>query len=87
MKKIFKIMFFVSVALIVLFALYITVSASMAFSENDSAVGIIGGADGPTAIFVTKTLLFDNPLFYVFCVLLAFAIATAVGWVVCRKKQ
>ena len=51
MKKIFKITFFVALALSLLVATLLTVSAVSALS--DSSVSIIGGADGPTTILIS----------------------------------
>ena len=84
MKKIFKITFFVALALSLLVATLLTVSAVSALS--DSSVSIIGGADGPTAVFITSTLLLDSPACWVLCLALITLIASAIGWVVNKKK-
>ncbi len=84
MKKIFKITFFVALALSLLVATLLTVSAVSALS--DSSVSIIGGADGPTAVFITSTLLLDSPAGWVLCLALITLIASAIGWVVNKKK-
>lgn len=47
-----------------------------------SSIGIIGGADGPTAIFVSE--IFGHPL--AFIVLAAALIAAVAGLVYTRKK-
>ncbi len=85
MKKAFKITFFVSLAIIVLLSVIIAVSVVSASKEHTSSVGIIGGADGPTAIFVTRTLVFQNPIFMLLCASFALVIVSAVGWAVSKK--
>ncbi|MBE6597959.1 MAG: sodium ion-translocating decarboxylase subunit beta [Ruminococcaceae bacterium] len=51
------------------------------FEVNDASVGIIGGADGPTAIFVAG----PDPLWYVGVGIVA--VAVAVGIVILVKKR
>lgn len=46
------------------------------------STGIIGGADGPTAIFVSSTL---NPIWYVVGAVIV--IAAVVGFIIWRKKR
>ena len=86
MKKIFKILFFVFLSIFVIAVSLITVSAINAMNMNDSAVGIIGGADGPTAIFITRTLIFDNPLVIIAIISLTVAVISAIIWGINRKK-
>ncbi len=85
MKKAFKITFLVSLAVIVLLSVIIAVSVVSAAEEHTSSVSIIGGADGPTAIFITRTLVFQNPIFILLCVSFAVVIVSAVGWAVSKK--
>ncbi len=85
MKKAFKIIFFVSLAVILLLSAIIAVSAVSAADEHTSSVAIIGGADGPTAIFITRTLVLQNPLFLLLCVSLVAVIVSAVGWAFSKK--
>ena len=87
MKKFFKITFFVSLALILLSCTLIAASAISSANSRQGSVGIIGGADGPTAIFVTQSLVFLNPMFDVLCIAGVVFIASAIGWIVMRKKQ
>ncbi len=86
MKKLFKVMFFITLALV--FIAVALMVASIIFTENSNAdsIGIIGGADGPTAVFITQTLVFDNPIFWVLCFVAALLIASAIGWLITRKK-
>ena len=49
MKK----LWIVCIAAIVLFSAVCIIFGSVAYTEQQKAVDIIGGADGPTAIFVT----------------------------------
>ncbi len=86
MKKAFKISFFVVLALVILFASLITASVVSAHNNQSETVAIIGGADGPTAILVTSTLVFDSPSFRWLVVSAALLVISAIGWFVTRKK-
>lgn len=58
-------------------------SASLAASEGSASIGIIGGADGPTAVFIT-----GNPAWYLFIRLAVIALGV-VGYLCllrCKKK-
>ncbi len=48
-------------------------------------VGIIGGADGPTAIFVTSTM--GDNLTVLVIIVAATAVMLAVGWLCHRKRK
>ncbi|WP_394272476.1 DUF6449 domain-containing protein [Butyricicoccus sp.] len=56
-------------------------------SDGGTAVGIIGGADGPTAVFVTTS--FGSPKAIVTIVLLAVGIVAAVlaAWLIHRRRK
>lgn len=86
MKKACKITFFVSLALVILLVAAFAALIVSAESANTSSVGIIGGADGPTAVFVTSTLVFGNPLIWVLCLCGALLVASAIGWIVFKKS-
>lgn len=85
MKKLFKVTFFVTLALILLFVVPVIVSAVSAASTPSASIGIIGGADGPTAILITRTL-FMTPTFWLLCVVTLLFIVSAIGWFVTRRK-
>ena len=86
MKKVFKIVFFVALALFLLFGAISIISIISAQNIPSSSVGIIGGADGPTAILVTQTLVFKTVVFQVLCILLLVLVVSAVGFIITRKK-
>ena len=86
MKKVFKITVFITLALILLFVAAVCVSLFSVESSYSGSVGIIGGADGPTAILITETLLFWNPLFWLLCLVFVVFIASAIGWLITRNK-
>ena len=86
MKNVCKIAFFVSLALALILIAVLTAAFVSAENENTGSVGIIGGADGPTAVFVTSTLVFGNPLIWVLCLCGVLLIASAIGWFVTKKK-
>ena len=86
MKKFFKITFFVTLAFILFFLALIVINTISIHNCHSDSVAIIGGADGPTAILVTRTLIFDNPLFLVFVLASILFIGSAIGWIITRKK-
>ncbi len=86
MKKACKITFFVSLTIVLILVAVLIVFAVSAKSDNTSSVGIIGGADGPTAIYVTRTLIFGNPLVWALCLCGVLLIASAIGWIITRKS-
>ena len=86
MKKLFKIMFFITLALTLLFVLLIAASIASAAANHTGGVGIIGGADGPTAILLTKILVFENPLVKGLCITIVLFVASLIGWLITRKK-
>lgn len=59
------------------------------FSSNAASVGVIGGADGPTSIFVAGFLgnaLSRNMLFILGGVVLV-AVIGLVAWLACRDRD
>ena len=86
MKKVFKIMFFICLAFVLLLVLFCVISAISANRRLSSSVGIIGGADGPTAIFVSRSLLLDSPAIFFFGGVTVLLAASAIGWIVAKKK-
>ena len=95
MKKTFKIIFFVSLATAVLsgglfvlsFVLPLGALAGLsAFPDQSASIGIIGGADGPTAVLISRTVILENPLFWVLCVSVILLAASAVGLIVMKRK-
>ena len=86
MKKVFKTMFIVSFVILFIFVAFVLVSAFSAEKPSKESVAIIGGADGPTAIFITGTLVFDSPLFCIMGIVLILFVVSAIGWLVTRKR-
>ena len=86
MKKLFKTVFFISLAVSLLTAAIIAVPVLSSAANSSASVGIIGGADGPTAILVSGTPFFGNPLFWLLCVAAIFLVFAAIGWAVTRRK-
>ena len=87
MKKVFKTMFFVSLAILLLFAVFVAVASVASINTHSGSVGIIGGADGPTAIFITGSLIFGTPIFWVLAVAVMVLIASAIGWIATKNKK
>ena len=86
MKKIFKMTFFICLAFILLLVFLCVISTISANRSLSSSVGIIGGADGPTAIFVSRSLLLDSPAIFFFGGVTVLLVASAIGWIVAKKK-
>ncbi|MBE6692192.1 MAG: sodium ion-translocating decarboxylase subunit beta [Ruminococcaceae bacterium] len=87
--KIFKTMFFVSLVVLIILLIFVAtavVSAVSLENSNTESVAIIGGADGPTAILITSTLIFDHPTFRLLILVAIVFIVSSVGWLVSRKK-
>ena len=62
MKQRLKVMFSIVLALLLLFCVSLI---SIAFFEKDvpsDSIGIIGGADGPTAILIARTSVLESPM-------------------------
>ena len=86
MKKLFKIMFFVTLALVLLSLVFVIVSVVSHFNSFAGATGIIGGADGPSARFITRTLIFAYPMFRVLIASALLCATSAIGWFVTKNK-
>ena len=86
MKKFFKTMFFITLALILIYVVCVVSSFALAEKDHSEGVGIIGGADGPTAILITRTLVFGSSLFNIFCLLTVLFVVSAIGFGITRKK-
>ena len=86
MKKRFKTLCFLSLALVLLFAALMIASALSAETYPSGSIGIIGGSDGPTAMFLTQTLLFANPLFWALCFATGLFIVSAIAWLITANK-
>jgi len=86
MKRAFKITFFITLSLILLFAISVCVSSILFEKIHAGSIGIIGGADGPTVVFLSRSFIFDNPIFWIFFVVAALCAASAIGWIMARKK-
>lgn len=87
MKKTFKIItiasFAIAVALIAFVLISVAVSAS---NDSNISTAIIGGADGPTAIFITSTLVLSHPICIVGWCFVAIALLSSVGWALSKDK-
>lgn len=65
----------------------IRLGSILMYSPNSASVAIIGGADGPTAMYLIKTVLFRDPLFIVALVsFVLFAVSLTV-WLVKRSHH
>ena len=57
------------------------------FSPNGPSIAIIGGADGPTAKYLIRTIIFGDPLFIAVPVSFALCVVSLVGWLVKRSHK
>ncbi len=72
------------IAFIIVLAVALTIALCFGVNmKNNASVGIIGGADGPTAIFVSGSVVFGALIPVVAVILLA---AVIIG-IVLRKKK
>ena len=90
MKRFSKTTFFISLAIFILLIIILTstvISSLALFNDSDSkSIAIIGGADGPTAILITSTLIYDNPIFLLIGFTFVLLIVSALGWFFNRNK-
>lgn len=73
MKRIFALIYDI-VILALSYLLFGSISLSMSISEINGSIGIIGGADMPTLLFV----LTKNPVIFLMALFIIFGISTAV---------
>lgn len=86
MKRLCKTMFFITLFLILLFVT-LTVASALSVSHTPAGgIGIIGGADGPTAILVTRTLISESAVWGLVCFVTASFVLSAIGWVATKNK-
>lgn len=86
MKKFFKTVFFVSLTAVFLILAYVVLK--LLFSDGASgSTGIIGGADGPTAMLATRTLVYGTPLSWLLFVALVLLVVSVIGWMLTCHKQ
>ena len=57
------------------------------FSPNGPSIAIIGGADGPTAKYLIRTIIFGDPLFIAVPVSFALFVVSLVVWLVKRSHN
>lgn len=57
----------------------------MTYTSQHGSIGIIGGADGPTAIFLTGRLLYDWPVIFILLGLSFIILATVC--LLCISKR
>ena len=81
-KKVWKILFLSSGG--VFLALAISFAATILSTQNSPSVGIIGGADWPTAIFLTQRLF---PYPQIAAVALLICIVSGVALLIGRNKK
>ena len=86
-KKVLKIICIISGIVFVTLVVLLIISA-VQFSKTVPAasVGIIGGADGPTAIFLTQRIMF-SPIFMTMGTAFLVFVGTGIAWLVGRRKN
>ena len=86
MKKRFKTTIFMTLSLLVLLVVGMIVAAFFVMDNHSDAVGIIGGADGPTAIFVARTVVFESPMFLGVCIAVILLVVIGIMCAVIKRK-
>lgn len=86
-QKVLKILCIASGIVFVTLVVLLIISA-VQFSKTVPAasVGIIGGADGPTAIFLTQRFMF-SPIFMTMGTAFLVFVGTGIAWLVGRRKN
>lgn len=86
-KKVLKIICIVSgIVFVTLAALLIVSAVQLSKTVPAASVGIIGGADGPTAIFLTQRFMF-SPIFMTMGAAFLTFIGTGIAWLVARRSN
>ena len=57
----------------------------MSVFGNSSAVGVIGGADGPTSVFVTGVS--SMPMLFILGGVVLVSVIGLVAWLACRNRD
>lgn len=86
MKQRFKVMFSIVLALLLLLCISLI---SMAFFEKDmpsDSIGVIGGADGPTAILIASASVFESPMILGMCIAVALAVVIGIVCAIVKRK-
>lgn len=89
MKKTFKIITIASLAIAAALIAFVLISVAVSASQDSNisdSISIIGGADGPTAIFITGTLILSHPVCIVGWCFVAIALFSSVGWALSKNK-
>lgn len=85
-KTIWKAIFFVTLTVLtVLTALLIVLICTHLTQIRLADVGIIGGADLPTYLFLWRMLL-RHPVFYIWFTLLLTVVISLIGWITSKKR-
>ena len=74
------------IVLVTLAALLIVSAVQLSKTVPAASVGIIGGADGPTAIFLTQRIMF-SPIFMTMGTAFLAFVGTGIAWLVGRRKN
>ena len=86
-KRVLKIICIVSgIVFAALAVLLILAAVQFSRTVNAASVGIIGGADGPTAIFLTQRLM-ATPVFIAMRVAFLAFVGTGIAWLITGKTK
>ena len=86
-KRVLKIICIVSGIVFAALAVLLIISAVQVYKTVPAAgVGIIGGADGPTAIFLTQRLMATPVFLAMGAAFLAF-VGTGIAWLITGKTK
>ena len=86
-RSVLKILCIVSGALLAVLTVILVICAVQASKTVDTAgIGIIGGADGPTAIFLTQEAI-NTPLFYTVISTFLLFVGTGLALLIGKKAK
>ena len=79
MKNSVKLIIILSIALVAVLCVSLAVSFVFTVSEDSASTGIIGGADGPTAILITESITATSLFFFIGAVIGGMSIGALCG--------
>ena len=85
-RKICKFLFIATGAVLALLTVFLAITLAGVLRLASASVGIIGGADGPTAVFLLNNVV-NTPLFYIWCTVLVVFIGSGIVLRSTRMKE
>ena len=86
MKKLFKMIFIVTFATVLLCTVLAVVLFASAANSKAGSVGIIGGADGPTAVLISSALLTSPVILFMACFVVFLLVFFVIRRLMVKRK-